>query len=747
MSDVPAPSERPAASREVVELRVHGVSGANAALVLDRPHTRQVAGDRSGGFYRPRPGYPDSRGAGGVVLEAYRWSDLPSGTAVRTLSLLFLLPFMLCNVAIWMRPASQGRTVLVVKGLCRTLALALTALYVLSIAGVALDIVAWKCMALPSCLAGRTWMSWLGGRPTGLRLAVLALVPAGAVGLVWWLGARRRRAFEAFPGTAIADAPQLSALAQWDSAPPVGRLRAIHVAAAFATLDLSLLAARAGGGASAGTVALAVAAGAVLVVCVALVCAHPLVDRRERGGGVDRAIRALRAVACGLTGLVVVVVAADPAPWPSGDGLPGYAVMVAALFAAQTVLLVALWAVVLRQRHGMHDDAPLRGLGAPVLAAVAAGVAVAFSAELVYRVADFLDRDAPTVHRAPTSPPLAYKWAIFGFFLAVLAALLVAAVVTVVSRPGRRRAAAATVARDFPNAPPEAAPRLRQVEKAIARARFTERLEPLALVYAWLAGLGLATSTLGLLEWYPGYVIERWTGIPEAMVNFGIALGSYVIAAIFLGLLVGGLFAYRTAEFRRYVGVLWDLGTFWPRVAHPFAPPCYAERAVPELTRRITYLTSCGDTVLLTGHSHGSVLLAATVLQLPPDVADRVALLTYGSPLRRLYARLFPAYVDDRVLHEVGERVGWRWLNLWRDTDPIGSWVFSPHRPGEPPTVAGPAGSVDRRMRDPWDVVVPPSDTVPPPIVGHWPGESDPRFSEAVRELAERLRRTVPGDR
>ncbi|MBQ1069040.1 hypothetical protein KBX39_19920, partial [Micromonospora sp. D75] len=98
------PGRAQAPPGEVVELRVHGVSAGGAAEVLGRPLVRQVAGDRSAGFYRPRPDLADGRGASGVTLEAYQWNDLPSGTALRTLSLLFLMPFMLLNVAVWMRP-------------------------------------------------------------------------------------------------------------------------------------------------------------------------------------------------------------------------------------------------------------------------------------------------------------------------------------------------------------------------------------------------------------------------------------------------------------------------------------------------------------------------------------------------------------------------------------------------------------------------------------------------------------------
>ncbi|MBQ0988517.1 hypothetical protein PSH03_002372 [Micromonospora sp. PSH03] len=736
-------------SDEVVELRVHGAASASAAQVLNVAQVEQVAGDRSGGFYRPHR--PCSCGSGERVTEAYRWGDLPAGSVVRTLTLVFLLPFMLANLAIWMRPASPGSDA-TVRSLCRLLALTLTALYVLAFVGVTLDLIGWKCMGSSDCLAGRTWLSWLGGQPVGLRLAVLAVVPAGAIGLLWRASTRPGKMFDAFraPADEVAE-HRLSGIGQWDAGPLVGRLRSIHVAAAFATLDVALIAARAANGASASTIALAVATGTVLASCVVLLCLPPLLDRAASDRRLDRITRTVRTVAVVLTIVVTVNVLASPAPWHEGEGLPGYGAILTSLFVAQTTLLTALGGVLLWRRVRRRDASPLLGLGALVMAASAVSLAVAVSAEFVYRVADFLDRDAPTGEGLASGLPPAFTWAIFGFLRTVLFTLVVAVPVILISRRRRLRAAAAIVACDYPDRPPAAATRLRQVQKAIARARFTERLIPLAVVYACLAGIGTATTTLGLLELLPSESVQRYARVPADLITFSIAFGSWGIAAIILGLTIGGIFAYRTAEFRRHVGVLWDLGTFWPRAAHPFAPPCYAERAVPELTRRITYLVGRGNLVLLTAHSHGAVLAAATVLQLPPQVSSRVALLTHGSPLSRLYARLFPAFVDDEVLHEIGARVDWRWVNLWRDTDSIGGWIFAAHRTAVPATVGQTAATVDRRLRDPADVVPLPGDSVPPPIQGHRPRGSEQRYAEAARELIERLRQPMdsvplPGD-
>jgi hypothetical protein len=229
-----------------------------------------------------------------------------------------------------------------------------------------------------------------------------------------------------------------------------------------------------------------------------------------------------------------------------------------------------------------------------------------------------------------------------------------------------------------------------------------------ATVVTWFALRGTAPIELAR----PGSGAAR---LLSAATN----LGTYLISAATVGLLVLGVLAYRYAGIRRIVGVFWDLGTFWPRAAHPLAPPCYAERVVPELVTRVSWLSERGS-VVLSGHSQGSVLVAAAVLQMPPRLRDRLALLTYGSPLGRLYARLFPAYVNPEVLAAVSEAVGGRWRNLWRDTDFIG----------------GPVGrDADLRLRDPAGFDTPPWDTVPPPIMAHSGYQHEPEFETCLRDL------------
>jgi hypothetical protein len=170
----------------------------------------------------------------------------------------------------------------------------------------------------------------------------------------------------------------------------------------------------------------------------------------------------------------------------------------------------------------------------------------------------------------------------------------------------------------------------------------------------------------------------------------GIAQAAGVVGTLATAALIGlTRQAYSDSGIRRSVGVLWDVGTFWPRAAHPFAPPCYAERAVPELVNRLRRIAGdkqagrddpalvesesqsirqLGNTpgsnllpptqrrVLLTGYSQGSPIAAATVAQLPATMREpdrHVALLTLASPLRRLYGRAFPNYFGNERLKEL----------------------------------------------------------------------------------------------
>ena len=185
----------------------------------------------------------------------------------------------------------------------------------------------------------------------------------------------------------------------------------------------------------------------------------------------------------------------------------------------------------------------------------------------------------------------------------------------------------------------------------------------------------------------------------------------YAVLALSLGLVAVGSYLRRSESARKAVGVIWDLTTFWPRAAHPLAPPCYAERVVPELTTRIRWALRSHPKaiVVVSGHSQGSLIAVATLLGLEDCELRRVRLVTYGSQVRALYGRIFPAVVGSRVVGyrktdgtprfgdgfpdvtrwgtprtrpaakgSLRARLGeGRWVNLFRRTDPLGWRVFS----------------------------------------------------------------------
>lgn len=128
------------------------------------------------------------------------------------------------------------------------------------------------------------------------------------------------------------------------------------------------------------------------------------------------------------------------------------------------------------------------------------------------------------------------------------------------------------------------------------------------------------------------------------------SLSLYVVLGLSAGLVLLSSYVRRSEATRKAVGILWDLTTFWPRAAHPLSPPCYAERVVPEMTTRIKWGLEQGAIVVVSGHSQGSLIAAATLIRLDPDHLDRVRFVTYGSQLRALYGRIFPAVLGPHVL-------------------------------------------------------------------------------------------------
>ncbi|PSK67603.1 hypothetical protein B0E53_00413 [Micromonospora sp. MH33] len=734
---------------EAVELRVHGVSGASAETILDHPIVVRVAGDRNAGFYRVRPGNGAAGGAtAGVAVEAYRWGALTAGAAVRTASMLLLLPFMLGNVAIWLRPTTADRFGLL-GGLCRLLAGSLTVAFTLAIVGSAMNLVGWQCVPYVECRVGRPYLSWLAALPMGPRLAVLALIPLLALRLFWVIGARSARAFEGFgatpsePGTSEGT-ESLSAPGFWDDERVTSWLRQIHVGLGAGTVDVSLLVGVSDSGRNLVGSLVRYAAASLVMFCVVLLC----LPVPAAGVPARRFLRLLWGVVAGVTVLSLGYAAfTREVPVVVGQ-MPGYEGGVAGLVGAQGVLLVLVAALtVVRRRAGPDGTRPfLWGLGTPLVAALSVSVASAFTATLVFRVADHLDRgripdpirpNPPAL--GPLEPPVAYWWAALAGLTALLVVAAAATITLLISRRRRRAYAHRVAEQDYPRVPASASSRLRVVRETIARSHVTEELGPTLVAFFVISSIGLAAVALDLVGIGPAQLVAEISGRRDGsavLVAYVSDVGIWVISLLVIGLLILGFRAYRSAEARRLVAVLWDLGTFWPRTVHPFAPPCYAARAVPELTKRVSALAAQGP-VVISGHSHGSVLAAAAVLQLPPAALSRVALLTHGCPLRRIYARLYPAYLGQQTMCDLGERLDWRWRNLWRDTDPIGGAVFD-RRHGASPVCDNPAAeAVDVRLRDPRAVTIDPADTVPPPVERHWPYHTQLQYQTAVRELTD----------
>ncbi|WP_185921991.1 hypothetical protein, partial [Streptomyces sp. WAC06614] len=655
------------------------------------------------------------------------------------------------------RPAAPGspRSLRAYGVLVRLLALTLTVLLVAAACEVSMDLVAWQCAGSVHCAASRSWLGFLapagGGwwSPPGRRLALGALLPAALTLLLWYLSHRTWSAYESQPpppGTTDPDgvegsAPVLGRPGFWYGRRLVARLRAAHTTAGLLTVaaGVTVPVARHDRGPAGSPVLAGVGAGAeALLVAGALTVLWVVVRRGRSEARPDH--RPDRAAVSWLPGCALALLAAVLlyAGWsrPGRDSagrLPGDAFF-GLLTVGQGLCVLALAVVAVRlHRRTPSPGAALGGLGGPAIALLACALGGVMTGGVTGRVADWLDGGAHPGHAgAPLpGPPVLLSWqaAVMPPLLAVLALLACAFAVRGIRI---RHRVAATVAAEYPGAVHDRA-RSRRIAGARAAASLTDSTPWLVAAVSGLTLLLGAVAVAG--AWLTGQVPAVAARTGPAPVAFAARAaedaGSWLVGFGFLLFVTWGRRAYRDASARRTIGILWDVGTFWPRAAHPFAPPCYAERAVPDLTWRMTTWTGRnGGRLVISGHSQGSVLAAAAVWQLPPAVRRRVALLTFGSPLARLYGRWFPAYFGPAPLTALHAEVDC-WRNLWRATDPIGG-----------PVLAGTAdgAAVDRGpLADPLAYGRSERHPLPAPILGHSDYQADPAFAAERAALLARL--------
>lgn len=674
----------------VVELRVHGISGASAESLVDAVAAVDVAGDGTGRIVmpadhlrRPAPG-PVLMADGKPVartVEGYIWGAMTSGGWAKATWAL-LLPFALANVAHWMLPPLTSDSALarslgvLLRALLRVSALLLTCLLVAQLTLLSLDLVAAQCLAPGTgCLPAVP----LWARELPMLRAVAGLLPVAMLITVmhrvscteWTAPATAPAGRVGGPG---GDAPTLPATPLVGD-PDTPSLRVLHTVAGLAVA--ALLAA---GGPQGPGPGLDVPWWAALGLLGFALAGAVLLDD-PTGSSVDRAGDGLRAalerwprkplLAAGAAVLaltaVLVRLPAVPQVLPGSDPtVQALAALLSLCCGAVGVLLLpaarlarCCWAGLPRQLR------PWAGgwAAAPVLA-LAMLVGGGFGAGLALSVRQVLGQ--PQLRLPPAYSLVTLLWGAAGLVLAVCTAAVASVLALRVWRLSRGRACV----------PPEVELLHERHEHArVAACWWRAELVRGHVHHAVLTAAGVLTAVTGVM-----WALRLADLQPPAWTRPVSALGVTVLAALAGALLTTVYRAARQPEAGRRLGVLWDLASFWPREAHPTVPPCYPLKVIPELVdRALDHLRDPGTRVVLSGQSHGGLIAAiaaARVLAaLPPADQERVGLVTAGTHLQWAYQRGFPAVLPHTCQCDLATALGGRWRALCRGTDPLGGAV------------------------------------------------------------------------
>lgn len=756
----------------VTELRVHGVGGTPPDAILGDLAPEQVWGDRVAGFYRTSdhqasPGDDDAK----RHVECYSWSGLTSRSKSRVLWLA-LLPFLLGNLAGWMCSAKtrkSGWRFALHRAAAGLGMLALTINAVLVAVLITADILGYQ--AARTGLAAHQWwlapLNWpdITGHPARQLLVGVAAVVLFVLAL--WLLARRSWRYEAVrppydkenpPGkprsaSAASLKDDLADKDFWDGGTSVRLLTWLHIASSvgFLAIVLGVTARSVGGGWSSQAVAWWWAAVCAGGAAVALSVAYTFLD--AFGALTDTLRRwslALLVPAAASLACAGVFAWLQPAGSPGkAAALPGMAGIVGwtalAIAAAVAALLVS--ALLGIGRGGTHT---LLG-GSWVTLALAFSVLNVTMLSVTIWVAHLVGPVTANAGDAASRATIYVPYVITSGVPIVVFAAVVAAIVFLAAEFIRPRLASRL---------PDTVVRAYQERAKAFRASAPEQLKPWyssgtspfspagdgdgkdphwTEKIARARALSRAPRDAGWLLW--GIILLQlaaaiWTWQLHKEPPLFISDAGLAIAGLLLPGLMGFLYAaWSDPARRRQIAVLFDVCTFWPRSYHPLSPPCYAERAVPDLQRRLWWLHDNDDhgSVVLVGHSQGTMLAIAALLQQErrPDGGSRASLITLGSPAGKLYGWVFPAYITTERLTPLAPGGGGHvhdWLNFYYPTDPIAGPVAE--------KMASPACDlVDRPLPDPADSWYVYGQPLPAPKghSGYW---DDPRVWSAINHVA-----------
>lgn len=642
-----------------VEIRIHGVSGTPPDTMLNTDPV--VIGHRLDGkvqIYAPVRQDP--------ALRAYRWSSLTSGTALSALWIL-LLPFMLANLAGFALPRLSRARERVAAMLVRTAGLILTVIFSLITAQGFIDVGAYQYLFFERRVLGATESIALGSLTA---MTVLLLI---------WVRLSTREAGAVESTEDPVGRYRLSDPGLWRRHLVEDELRLLHLAAAvlavgWVTID--------GLDHIGWKVPLPLESVLLVVLPIAGFVTFCMASTGRATATAPRTIAYLAA------GILIVLVFA--AAWSDLDGnLPAelslHSHPMSITVTAYAVMVIGLLAFNLAQSDRRN------AITAPALLTIAGATGASVGAALIQ-----VSATATTGIRPHWIANLAEGYLTGGLVvLAVTLGIGFTLIDPAEASPTARLWKAVRRLRD----------RLEGVMWAILVTTATLAIGfiggrfgwwafgvpaiiptviaavDLGLATVWLLRLGHRRSALLLLGVFLIMLLAASRGILDRAGAFGWSFSGYTATAtsvtILIPLVVIGAKVFgsvRNSDQRRGLAVLWDVGSFFPPWHHPFAPPAYGAMAVKDLAEFIDLKSQSDDGVIVAAHSQGSVL-AVAAMALHDRLPEDIALLTFGSPVGSLYRRFFPNLFDD--LHSLSTALGPRWINLYRNSDPIGGPIGS----------------------------------------------------------------------